>query len=117
MQIVTSVYSLQGTPTEQPNMQNPSFEKVDMPRFQNDLKKWKQWLSTESQSNWDTFFSEQYTELQNAASTNETLVPWEVLIAAAQRRDSRPSAASEVARDDLLQALLDAERRQPEVYP
>ena len=112
----TTVLVLQGVPTEEPELQNPSFEKVDMPRFQYDLQKWKEWLSTQAQLNWDTFFSDRYPNLQNAASSHENPVPWDVLLAAAQRRDNRPNSASEVSRDSLLQTLLQAERRQPEVH-
>lgn len=94
-----------------PALCTPNFERADIPRLQGDMLKWKSWLTSESQIQWESFFNDQFPSLSTSPQDECAIWPWQKLI----ERTSHGCNTSNNDQNQELQELFAAEDEEPHV--
>ena len=93
-------------PQDIPNLCVPDFGKADLPKLLQDLPKWKQWLSSSSNNNWNHFTAHTLPALKQPTASPWPLTTWV---------PSLPNENSSVPIDEDLEDLFEKEQQECKV--
>ncbi|KAL5468782.1 hypothetical protein EMCRGX_G029899 [Ephydatia muelleri] len=109
----TGIQILTSIPINNLQFCEPSFEKLDLPRLQQDLPKWRDWLKPHSNIEWQEFFSIELPRLSHFNQNEQSLSIQDILIC--RPLDPNMVQTEHTEANLLLFEMFEAEESQPHV--